>query len=157
MNSSNNKECIEKISRIESKKRVGDIILVNAAQAGTPMTVNSGRVSSLLGSWPLLLLGEKQMEVIPKPEFLELTEEDVLCELQQESPDNEICHEVTRLVSDYAVNFTERWKRLGEIPQSIVGQKPNSGIETVAQSLFALLVQRRLENSREKAGGKNLS
>ncbi len=88
--------------------------------------------------------------VIPAPEFVHLTEEEVmnhldsweasLDELEEDElpdgPDDPIVAEVERLINGYTAKFDAYCRQHGEIPEEALLYRPTSGIERVAFQIF---------------------
>lgn len=70
----------------------------------------------------------------PHPQFIKMTEAEVLAALDDHNPDNPVALEVTRLIAGYTENFRRHVERLGHFPSDILRMKPRSGIEAVAMN-----------------------
>jgi len=85
------------------------------------------------------------MEVIePKPEFLSLSEEEVVPALNDLDPSNPIACEVARLIGAYTANFVRHTERLGYVPDVLLRLKPRSAIEAVAMKLTSDAIRQTL-------------
>jgi hypothetical protein len=73
--------------------------------------------------------------VQPQPEFVGLTEAEIMTALQDHDPSNPVACEVARLIAGYTENFRAHVERLGRIPEEILHVRPGSPIEAVAMRL----------------------
>ena len=73
--------------------------------------------------------------VIPGPEFVGLTYDEVQAALDDPNPDNPIALEIARLVEGYTANFAAHVERVGEVPAQMLRAKGSSAIEEVAMRL----------------------
>jgi hypothetical protein len=69
------------------------------------------------------------------PQFISLTEAEVLAALDDPNTANPIAVEVARLIEGYSENFRAHVQRLGYIPDSFLRVKPQTAIEAVAMRL----------------------
>ncbi len=90
--------------------------------------------------------------VIPRAEFLFLTESDVLAALRDPDGNNPIAIEFTRLIKGYANNFAATCDRLGHIPESILHVKPRSAIEALAMAQVTEMITDQLRAEAERDG-----
>ncbi len=73
--------------------------------------------------------------VSPLPQFITLTESEVMAALHDPDPGNPIAGELARLIAGYTDNFRAHVERLGRVPADILHVKPGSAIEAVAMRL----------------------
>ena len=90
--------------------------------------------------------------IIPRPEFLSLTETDVLAALRDPDGNNPIAIEFARLIKGYGENFAATCDRLGHIPESILHVKPRSAIEALAMAQVTEIITDQLSAEAERDG-----
>jgi hypothetical protein len=83
--------------------------------------------------------------VEPKPEFRNLSEDDIMRALGDTDPSNPIAVEVARLITAYSENFRAHCERIGRIPESILTVKPHTAIEGVAMRLTTETIRQELQ------------
>lgn len=83
--------------------------------------------------------------VSPAPQFINLTEAEVMAALNDPDPGNPIAVEVVRLINGYGENFRAHVEQLGHIPDTILHVKPQTAIEAVAMRLTTETIQQQLQ------------
>ncbi len=78
------------------------------------------------------------------PQFISLTEAEVLAALDDPNTANPIAVEVARLIAGYGENFRAHVQRLGYIPDSFLRVKPQTAIEAVVMRLTAEAIQQSI-------------
>ena len=78
------------------------------------------------------------------PQFISLTEAEVLAALDDPNTANPIAVEVARLIEGYTESFRAHVERLGYIPDSFLRAKPQTAIEAVAMRLTTEAIQDEL-------------
>ena len=82
--------------------------------------------------------------VSPAPQFISLTEAEVMAALDDPNTANPIAVEVARLIAGYGENLRAQDQRLGYIPDSFLRVKPQTAIEAVAMRLTAEAIQQSI-------------
>ena len=90
--------------------------------------------------------------IIPRPEFLSLTETEVLAALRDPDGNNPIAIEFARLIKGYAENFAATCDRLGHTPESILHVKPCTAIEALAMAQVTEIIADQLRAEAERDG-----
>ena len=90
--------------------------------------------------------------IIPRPQFLSLTESDVLAALRDPDGNNPIAIEFARLIKGYGENFAAHCDRLGHIPDSILHVAPRSPIEALAMAQVTEIITDQLRAEAERDG-----
>ncbi len=88
--------------------------------------------------------------VEPRPEFLALTEAEIMAALQDHDPGNPIACELARLIAGYTENFRAHVERLGRIPEEILHVAPGSPIEAVAMRLTTEAITDTISQQRSR-------